>query len=497
MTNFNVDALARRYARVLLSRRVLRALAVATFVWVLLSLILGPVVLLTTEFFSTEAVTSRKNASQVIAFGTIAAGGSALVVLYLHTLSRLALGSRRAAVALMAVVTAWFAVIAIAHLSTLLQPGPQSPAYFLALDALVIDGVTAWAMFAGPFELWRANKFAREVFSQRPSVFGTMALAARLLDVPDLHAFSRSHSKRAWLLASLALLLEGLAFFTLLRWSNSLTKQAVREYPGLPSGPMPIGFVLGIFVLVLGLLFLSFVSIRWLLRRARRLRLAARSASVTSADDILAADRRAPVLFLRSFSEDQVPLTVTPIPRVLRGFDPGTEFGTLEEMIVHGLSDVGPVVAIANPRSYDMPVGAARWQVGDAQWQGFVANQIDRATLVVVGVSETHGLQWEIEALKTSPGALAKTIFICPLGPTQDAALLRRLATMAGFEAESTGDLPDTVRFDHVLAMALLPSGPACFVSRNVTELSYYVAIRSCVVAQRRTADFDLIWENS
>ena len=123
------------------------------------------------------------------------------------------------------------------------------------------------------------------------------------------------------------------------------------------------------------------------------------------------------MLFLQSFETEHVPLTGARLPWTLRGFDPGAEYGTLEEMIVLGMTYLGPVVAVADPSQPEAPVGAARWRLKDDEWQCFVEMQIARARFIVVGLAETSGLWWEIEALKRSPGALSKTIFVSPLQP--------------------------------------------------------------------------------
>jgi hypothetical protein len=221
-----------------------------------------------------------------------------------------------------------------------------------------------------------------------------------------------------------------------------------------------------------------------MLSGARRLRLVARRTSIESADAVVAADARPPVLFLRSFLEEQVPLTGALTPWPLRSFDPGTEYRTLEEMIVYGLSYLGPVVAVADPSKADVPVGAARWRVQEESWQAFVTTQIHRATVIVVGVGNTRGLEWEIDALKRSPGALAKTIFVCPPAATRHEPMLRHLAGLLGVPADDVDRLVDAARTDHVLALAMVPS-LTWFISRQLTEIAYYVALRSCIVKQR------------
>jgi predicted dinucleotide-binding enzyme len=53
-----------------------------------------------------------------------------------------------------------------------------------------------------------------------------------------------------------------------------------------------------------------------------------------SADAAMLADPRKPVLFLRSFANDQISLSKAKMPWLLRFFDPGAVAGTLKELLV-------------------------------------------------------------------------------------------------------------------------------------------------------------------
>ena len=63
---------------------------------------------------------------------------------------------------------------------------------------------------------------------------------------------------------------------------------------------------------------------RLMIRGARWLRLQARLLALESAPEAVTADARRPVLFLRAFAHEQVPLRAARIPRLVRTFDPGT-----------------------------------------------------------------------------------------------------------------------------------------------------------------------------
>ena len=93
---------------------------------------------------------------------------------------------------------------------------------------------------------------------------------------------------------------------------------------------------------------------------------------------------RAPVLYLRSFEDDQ---------RGARIKGSLTE----EEHLAKVLSQFGPFVAIGRPGEALPEAGATRVYVGDANWQSAVEELLGNANLVIVRTGRTMGLGWEVE----------------------------------------------------------------------------------------------------
>jgi hypothetical protein len=227
----------------------------------------------------------------------------------------------------------------------------------------------------------------------------------------------------------------------------------------------------------------GFAVIRLLLHLAKACRLKARRLTLRTAADVLEGDTRAPVLFLRSFEAEQVPLKGARVPWFLRAFDPGSEYGTLEEMIAQSLTYIGPVVAFADPSRADTPIGAARWRLDHDEWQRFVEQQIQAAGLIVIGLGQTAGLRWEVNAVRRIPGALEKTIFVCPPDSAQSMDRLDGVADALGCDL---GLVISPAGQTCVLMAAHAPVGcPTVFVASELTEMGYYVALRSCLVQLR------------
>ncbi len=92
---------------------------------------------------------------------------------------------------------------------------------------------------------------------------------------------------------------------------------------------------------------------------------------------------RPPVLYLRSFEDDQ---------RAARIKGELTE----EEHLGKVLSQIGPFVAVGRPGEAIPAVGAARVYLGDAEWQSTVEDLLRTARLVLIRTGRTTGLEWEL-----------------------------------------------------------------------------------------------------
>jgi hypothetical protein len=98
----------------------------------------------------------------------------------------------------------------------------------------------------------------------------------------------------------------------------------------------------------------------------------------------LAAFERPPVLYLRSFDDDE---------RAARIKGQLTE----EEHLGKALSQVGPFLAVGRPGESIPTLGASRVYLGDEAWQSTVEDLIRAARLVILRTGKTAGLHWEVE----------------------------------------------------------------------------------------------------
>jgi hypothetical protein len=270
----------------------------------------------------------------------------------------------------------------------------------------VIDGVELWsaAIVAGGvalgvlFTSWRAHVELRPV--------GPRRARRRVLAVSG-GAVATGLAAGVCLVGGVAMAangLESLAFGPTLRRLERSVQLGIS--PQTLSVVLAVG---GAALLVLGGV---------LLRSARR-RLRA------SAARLRAADRRPPVLYLRSFEDDDdlrvATLTTPRRPFLellrLRGSDP------FEEALAWELAAHGPVVAVGRPGRPLASLGAARDHLPHDQWHQGVSDRMADAAAIVVVIAATDGLAWEVGEIARD-GHLGKTMFVFP--PTADEELRRR-----------------------------------------------------------------------
>jgi hypothetical protein len=137
----------------------------------------------------------------------------------------------------------------------------------------------------------------------------------------------------------------------------------------------------------------------------------------TSATRQRRRDRRPPILYLRSFYDDALPLPAVLTARrpflelfLPRGSDP------FEESVAWELAPYGPVVAIGQPGRPLSSLGAARDRLSAEEWQLGVAARMAEARAVVMVIGATDGVRWELGHI-VAAGRLTRTIFVFPPVP--------------------------------------------------------------------------------
>jgi hypothetical protein len=124
--------------------------------------------------------------------------------------------------------------------------------------------------------------------------------------------------------------------------------------------------------------------------------------------ELLRRDRRAPVLFLRFFDDDDL---IDPAPRMV-------PLGDLfprryEESLALALKGIGPMITIGRPGDTLAMLGGGRVCVPDHVWKDAVDYLRARASAIVLVVGRSQGIWWEItSSLESVP--VERLLFFFP-----------------------------------------------------------------------------------
>ena len=131
----------------------------------------------------------------------------------------------------------------------------------------------------------------------------------------------------------------------------------------------------------------------------------ARQCFQPSFETVMAQDHRAPVLFLRSFADDEK-LQYQSADHSLFDF-------SLESRLADHFQALGPFIAVGEPKDKAPHLGAARAQLSDEAWQGSVLGWIANSRLILIMAGGTHWIGWEMRKV-IELGAAEKAIVLFP-----------------------------------------------------------------------------------
>ncbi|MFH8678445.1 transferase [Streptomyces lydicus] len=175
----------------------------------------------------------------------------------------------------------------------------------------------------------------------------------------------------------------------------------------------------------------------------------------------LLADGRQPVLYLRSFTDDDIAAQV----------DDSSAFVSIhsrEEQLTGALGAVGPVITVGKPGEPLPRLGAARFYLPLDDWQPTVLRLMELSQLIVLRLGSGDGLWWEVQRARATqpagklvlltPGALSRQAERLELAERLDAHLPTpsRLAEVSGGDPW-TGAV---ITFDPGWAPRVRPVGP-------------------------------------
>ena len=297
---------------------------------------------------------------------------------------------------------------------------------------VALSGDFAWrGVFVAAASLVVGLSFSRWWLRREHALLGPSA-PPKAFRVPRVSGAIMGVTAFAVLGVGVAYFLKGVRYVILkptlaqLRWSDLL---------GLAPRTVGIVFAIG------GLLMVALGAALWRIARAL---------GRARVKEVLRFDPRPPVLYLRSFDDDAVPLPIIASARrplfeffSIRGADP------FEECVAWELDSYGPVIAVGRPGASLASLGAAREHLSDDTWRDEVAARMNSAGWIVLAPGETAGLAWELQSI-VSGGHLAKTVFVFPpLAPSELERRWEHTARVLREMGASVGPLPVPHRCVH------------------------------------------------
>jgi hypothetical protein len=510
----NLDHIAKYYDGFSRSLRLIRAvLGYITWLVIVIPLLFGVAAYLLMTQPSTNASGEMGSAWRFFLSWQFAAGITIYSVLIislwytifysLRTISAGSIASARWLVALMSPVLLlnalclglWLSVLG--HRIFFVTPAasvtkPRSSFDFSIIPPLILwnlfGGYTAYLLLAGlvrriksrhqPFHrLFHDQKYSREFWPGWTALLRSFWLVMGI-PVPPRPVPGATRVTRVAIAAVSAFMLEGF-ILTAYMWPTTPVmlirhEPYHQEYEQYAEFSWPLEFAIGA-------LFIIPLIMAWcwgIFALSRTLRRYARRHSLDLAADAMLADPRKPVVFLRSFSDDQISLAKAEMPLLRRFVDPGAVVGTLEELLVSEYADVGPVITIGKPSEDpdDLPpLGAARQYCQGTEWQEIVRSLMQASALIIVGVGRSAGLAWEIATIRDA-NLLTKTIFVFPPDLAKDRSMLNDLFT----KLELSENIPRFRSGQAVISVSFLAVGrPLVLLSSRITETVYKIAIRA------------------
>jgi hypothetical protein len=193
------------------------------------------------------------------------------------------------------------------------------------------------------------------------------------------------------------------------------------------------------------------------------------------ADSLLAVDRRPPILFLRSFDDDEKQQFASSQKALL-------DF-SLETRLSNHFFRFGPFVAIGSPKETLPQPGAARVLLGDDEWQGRVLDWMQNANLIIMYSGMTKWVNWELRQVVESGRATSLILMFPEIKAWRSA---RRKASVEGRAERIREVFQDTPwkeelaafsDFDDLRAMLFRADGSMVMVrSRSRSRDAYHLA---------------------
>jgi hypothetical protein len=201
-----------------------------------------------------------------------------------------------------------------------------------------------------------------------------------------------------------------------------------------------------------------------------------------SINELVKADPRPPILFLRAFYDDQVALREPKHRLIGKLLALGVRPAPLDQVLLEEATLYGPVVALGNPRDRFPPYGAARGYFENKDWQQAVTDLARDALAIVLCVDETESVWWEISHIDAN-NYLHKTLFVLPpkyIDPQNNRTIATRLmAHLRVTDKDTSTDLATVFGQGKTIGICIGDDGRVKLTkSTSFSRFAYLVLVR-------------------
>jgi hypothetical protein len=369
----------------------------------------------------------------------------------------------------------------------LMAAAPMSAVLLLAAIALTAAYYVhvIWALLEAAFGVALVAPSDRVIMRDRPPrEVSRPGFFSRFWAFPPLFKFARTS---LWRYAAIIMLsLASALLFSVAALLPLIMKGPIEDIPDLVEKcPTELNCLLPKVATLLDFFFFPFAGllvclvVGWLAQRLLRRLLR------FSLETLQEIDPRPPVLFLRAFRDDQVPLRAPKIALFGRLLEIGRRSNSLDQLLLEEATPSGPVVGLGSPTDKRPPYGAARGYFTGETWQEAVANLAASSVFIVICIDDTAGVWWEVEQLVHRH--LDKTLFLIHpryTGEAENRLILARIAQhlRAGQEAGmllAAGQTERGSEARRVIGFFRNQGGSLCILqSSTFSRFAYLMALR-------------------
>jgi hypothetical protein len=298
-----------------------------------------------------------------------------------------------------------------------------SPLYTVSF--VITIGLSAWSIYSVASGILAARQIPeRNQIVARPDYFESrfaLETLERYGGLPPVIQFLPNRTKLKWIFYASALL-----FFVAFNGFQQAAGSYFTQYYALRSaceGASNLDACLRASSAFseIGVIFVGLTVTAAALWGANRLIMLMRQQSTHPLVEMQKIDARPPVLFLRAFRDDQIPLAEPKRTLFGRLVDLGRPHTNLDLLLLELGTPYGPVVALGNPTDRLPPYGAARGYFDHKTWQDSVRQLAAESTAIVICLDDTEGIWWEVTHL-AEQGRLNKTLFVVHPKDAKDGA---------------------------------------------------------------------------